>query len=223
MRDAPLRSNIMKQYTYGFSLVELLAVIAATAIMAGLLIPIIGCGGSGKVNMDAALVQTVANGANLYKAIFASEMDNIVLGKESASWPQSGQYSSSTEYFVNLVKTGVINVTYDFFAAPGIPPAKSSNASDFTSNNNAWRLVLGLDKAEEGTPFLFTRNYDPGAIQGGDDDIVLSGQPFGDYAMVVVLKGGSAFSLRGNNQLKNSYFNPAGSPPTDANISIVGP
>lgn len=213
----------MKHKSNGFTLVELLVVIAASVLLTALLFPVVGCGSAvGQARMNADLVQTVANGANIYKSAFAGSMDDVVLGGGKESWPQIEQFRTSTEYFIGLVKSGTMNVTYDFFSAPGIPPANSSDANDFTANNNAWRLVLGLDKANEGTPFLFTRNYDPGSIQGGDEPLILNGQPFGNSAMVVVLKGGSAYSLRGN-QLKNAYFNPAGEPPPEANIAIVGP
>ena len=86
----------------------------------------------------------------------------------------------------------------------------------------ARRLVPGLAEAPEGAPFLFTRNYDPGALQSGDESLVLTDDPpFGKKAVVVVLKGGSAYCLKGS-QLKNSLFNPAGAP-SAGDLEIVGP
>ncbi|NLB65950.1 MAG: hypothetical protein GX803_05725 [Lentisphaerae bacterium] len=113
-------------------------------------------------------------------------------------------------------------VSYDFFAARGIPDAHSTRAEDFLAENNAWRVVLGLDDAPEGTPFMFTRNYDPDSLQSGDGPIILNDEPpFGKKGMVVVLKGGAAYYLSGN-QLRNSNFNPAGTP-SNPDISIIGP
>ncbi|HPJ56374.1 MAG TPA: DUF4190 domain-containing protein [Kiritimatiellia bacterium] len=186
-------------------------------LLAAILLPAVN-----KALTNAGMVQTVSNGANIYKAIFASHMDDAILGAGESGWPIKGQYRTSTDYFIHLVESGVISVTYDFFAAPGIPPAKSSDANDFKAENNAWRLVLGLDDAPDGTPFIFTRNYDPGVLQNGDGPIVLNDEPpFGKEGMVVVLKGGSAFYLKGN-QLRNSFFNPADIA-SGSSLSIVGP
>lgn len=194
-----------------------LYLIAALGMVSAILLPAVN-----KASQRAEAVQIVSNGANIYRAVFASQMDAMLLGSEASSYPKKGQYSTSTEFFKELVESGVMPVTYDFFAAPGIPPARSSNADDFTAENNAWRVVLGLDDAPDGTPFLFTRNYDPGSLQSGDAPIVLSDDPpFGKSGMVVVLKGGSAFFLKGN-QLRNSYFNPAETP-AGSNTVIIGP
>ena len=175
-----------------------------------------------KATASAEQVQTVANGANIYKAAFAAQMQSLVLGGDQPVWPQKGQYRTSTEYFRELVGSGTLNVTYDFFAAPGLPPARSSDPREFKAENNAWRMVLGLDHAPEGTPFLFTRNYEPDALRAGDDPIVLNDEPpFGTNGLVVVLKGGSAYFLKGD-QLRNSFFNPAGTA-ADVGLEIVGP
>ena len=175
-----------------------------------------------KATASAEQVQTVANGANIYKAAFAAQMQSLVLGGDQPVWPSKGQYRTSTEYFRELVASGTLNVTYDFFAAPGLPPARSSDPRDFKAENNAWRMVLGLDDAPEGTPFLFTRNYEPDALCAGDDPIVLNDEPpFGTNGLVVVLKGGSAYFLKGD-QLRNSFFNPAGTA-ADVGLEIVGP
>ena len=171
---------------------------------------------------SAEQVQVVSNGANIYKAVFAAQMNNLVLGKGQAEWPPKGQYRTSTEFFVELVESGTLPVTYDFFAAPGLPPACSSNPRDFKAENNAWRMVLGLDNAPAGTPFLFTRNYNPDILRADDDPIVLNDEPpFGTNGLVVVLSGGAAFFLKGD-QLRNSLFNPAGTS-LDHGLEIVGP
>ena len=171
---------------------------------------------------SAEQVQVVSNGANIYKAVFASQINDLVLGNSQSEWPRKGQYRTSTEFFVELVESGTLDVTYDFFAAPGLPPACSSDPRDFKAENNAWRMVLGLDDAPVGTPFLFTRNFDPDTLRSGDELIVLNDKPpFGKKGMVVVLKGGSAFFLKGD-QLRNSFFNPAGTS-AEVGLEIIGP
>lgn len=186
-------------------------------LMAAILIPAVN-----KAVTSAGMVATVANGANIYKSVFANQMDAAVLGEESRGWPKKGEYRTSTDYFIHLVESKAMSVSYDFFAAPGIPAAKSTDARDFKAENNAWRLVLGLEDAPEGTPFLFTRNYDPGTLPSGDGPIILNDEPpFGKKGVVVVLKGGSAYSLKGN-MLRSTIFNPAGDA-SGAEMEIVGP
>ena len=192
-------------------------IVGGTAMVAAIMLPAVNTALS-----HAEFVQTVSNGATIYRAVFASQMEDIVLGDNIPIFPKKGQYRTSTEYFIDLVEFGVLPVSYDFFAAPGIPGAHSPRAKDFLAENNAWRVVLGLDDAPEGTPFMFTRNYDPDSLQSGDGPIILNDEPpFGKKGMVVVLKGGAAYPLRGN-QLRNRYFNPAGTP-SSPDISIIGP
>lgn len=194
-----------------------LYMLAGIGMAAAILLPAVN-----KASQSAEAARLVSNGANIYRAVFASQMDALVLGQETSSFPKKEQYRTSTEYFKHLVESGVMPVPYDIFAGPGIPPARSSRAEDFQAENNAWRVVLGLEDAPEGTPFLFTRNYDPGILQSGDAPIILNDvPPFGKEGMVVVLKGGSAFFLKGN-QLRNSFFNPAETP-SSTNVAIIGP
>jgi len=182
-----------KRKAFGFTLIELLVVIAIIAMLAAILVPAVS-----KALTTAAMVQTVSNGKNIYTSVFADQMDNAVLGASSSAWPQTADFGTSTAYFINLVTSGVMNVSYDFFAAKSITPAKSTNSADFAAANNAWRLVTGMtDGTPEGTPFLITKNY-KGTLSALTD-LLPTDVPFGDAGLVVVQKGGASFSLKKKN------------------------
>ncbi len=198
-----------KRKAFGFTLIELLVVIAIIAMLAAILVPAVN-----KALTSAALVQTVSNGKNIYTSAFAGQMDDVVLGGDSSSWPSAGTLPSdtSTEYFINLVTSEVMSVSYDFFSAKGLVAVKSSDEADFRTSKataNAWNVVFNLDTAKEGTTFLFTKNADLATLPAAAAEITLeTTPPFGEDGMVVVLKGGAAFSLKGK-QLKGDFMNPS--------------
>lgn len=207
----------------GFTLIELLVVIAIIGLLAGILVPQVSSS-----LVDAAMTQTVSNGKSIYQAAFSDQMDSVVTGSSYSSWPEDGDFSTSTDYFINLVTNEVMDVTYDFFAARGIPGAKSSNEADFKEANNAWKLVLNLNAVRDGTPFIFTRNYNISTVPTSEGEITEdqlmdnNGNPFGTDGLVVVQKGGAAMKLT-KKGLTQQNFNPAGAPKGSVNLTILSP
>lgn len=198
-------SKFIRKIARGFTLIELLVVIAIIAILAAVLTPAVT-----QALLRGKAMGLASNARSMYQSIFAKEISDAAYISTGVSFPKynaspttANEFKDSTDYFINVVTAEIMNVSFSFFAAPGIPSAKGKDPTAFKPENNAWCISAGLtDKSAEDVPFIFTRNM---SIKKLSDATVASGKPklgesgfenpFGDKAFVFATKGGSSYAL----------------------------
>lgn len=196
----------------GFSLVELLAVIAIISIMAALLVP----GVRGAIVRGQA-VAVGNDGRQWWLGLYTENSDRYRRGEE-AVWPADGTYENSTTFFKDCIASNWLDDKFTFkpMAAPGIAAANTDDPDRFSERNNAWCLVLGCGDSTKGeTPFMFTRNLV--AADNGDklldiDSFDPGAKPFGNDIGVIITFGGAVKTVRGRDAEAGMQllFNPMG-------------
>jgi len=201
-----------------FTLIELLVVIAILSVLATLLIPAVN-----NALLKAALTKTTLDGKQIYTAVFDKELSDIVVPSAGVSFPRTGDFNDSTDFFAYLVSNKILNVTFDYFSAKDVEPYNGKDPANFTQHNNAWNVTLDVTEGTpEGTPFLFTRNVNIGNLDEKQDTFRDEGldanrTPYGSRAIVVVYKGGkSVFYIE--DQITYQHFNPG-----ETNNAVMSP
>ena len=219
--------KIFRNRQKGFTLIEMLVVIAIIALLAAILVPAVT-----RALESANRTRLIANGTGIYKSVFAeiADVQAELYGGSSVALPITATNNlsssvpdlvmdNSNEYFVYLVTNEILEVNWSYFAATKIPAASgravesspgswdSSTISVFGEANNAWAVVGDLDVDDTGTPYLITRNI------GGESDSVtalaenygtndapeVGGAPYEDRALVVVRIGGAGEAMKEKN------------------------
>lgn len=199
----------------GFTLVEMLVVIAIISVLAAALFPAI----TGALN-SASATALKQKGRGIWVAITETNMEREPLNL-TALWPyelnkDDSSVGSATAYFTYLLSDGTTKTSIaddtnsrvatdlspESLIASGIAAAKSGSAVD--AKNLAWGVVVVADSTPGEIPFLISRNFQAAGgtlAQVANDtdtgDLKLSDvKPFNTTRAVWVTRGGGTFDAR---------------------------
>ncbi len=193
----------------GFTLVELLVVIAIIALLVAIVFPAIS-----NALLKGRVTTTSVNARNIHQSIIAKSVSDVYFSSETP-FPTGTRFIDSTKYFTYLVTGSVMNVSWSFFAPPGVASAKTQ--AEFESplgERNGWCVVNDAENLPETAPFIFTRNLGgTGAtpyttlIPPANLNNAFGGQPFINRGFAFVTRGGAAFALVGDDVSDIARFN----------------
>lgn len=151
----------------GLTLVELLVIVALVSMLAAII---------GVYQPDALLkgriTATAANGKSIHAFIERGWREMEVRQGPTPAWPkfgrtrsESNQYTTSTDFFIDMVTQGLVAVDFAFFAVPYMNPGPQHDdaaAHPFPilqPQENGWCIVGNVDDSYPDTaPVLFTSN-----------------------------------------------------------------
>ncbi|MCC5850524.1 MAG: prepilin-type N-terminal cleavage/methylation domain-containing protein [Verrucomicrobia bacterium] len=208
----------------GFTLIEMLVVIAIIALLAAILVPTVT-----SALENANRTRVLSNGRGIHQSILAADLETVLFADE-IFWPvregnDGSDHPSSTQYFLWLMDEDreVLSEDFGVFVAANVTQA--TDISNFNADRNAWAVFEDVTKESPSRhPFLVTRNLSLGNLSGNEDgripDTVVGStypNPYGNRAIVVIRIGGGGEAITGRN-LTYRNLNPA-----EADFNILEP
>jgi prepilin-type N-terminal cleavage/methylation domain-containing protein len=209
--------SIIRRKPRGFTLVEMLVVIAIIALLAAALFPAI------KNAMDSARAAAMKNkGRSIYNAVLSANMEREPLSLDPL-WPGTLKVKnvltekSVSGYFNYLLSDGdnktrierdpnlrlVSDLTPESLIAQGIAVAQGDTLKD---ENIAWHVCEVFDNTPGELPYLFSKNLSKSVteIKGVQDEgsegdrlaLDENAKPFGAARAIWVNRGGAVFDAR---------------------------
>jgi prepilin-type N-terminal cleavage/methylation domain-containing protein len=212
-RRRAMKTTGRSQQGRGFTLLELLTVVAIIGILAALLFPAI----RGAI-LSGQAVAAGNDARQIWLALRAEDLTRQTQG-EPPVWPRSGEFATSTEFFKMCIASNLLGTDFSFkqMAAVGVPAVASTDPALFAARNNAWCIAMDMNEdAKSETPFIFTRNLvasGGGAALSDIDSLQTGATPFGEALGVYVTYGGATLKIRRADVAKaglQRQFNPFG-------------
>lgn len=176
-----MKRFLSKVDSKGFTLIELLVVIAIIGILAALLFPAI----AGAI-AKAKGTRLGSDGRQIATIIYGENLDREARN-EGKIWPSDTNFSTATDYFKFWGSIGAIKAAPAFVSGPEMPACTSTNWSDLTKDQVAWKIIVD-PMARDEYPFLVSRNVKDPTVNSWELDPLV--KPFGDRFAVVVTHQG---------------------------------